>query len=371
MKLKSMPGSAARVCWMFTLIAGALRAAEPQKLPADDVTSGKYFKNIKVFQKLPSTQLMGAMNFMTAALGTRCEHCHVTTEKGRWPMEKDDKPAKRRAREMIAMVRTINSSNFGGKQRVTCATCHHGQVHPSDAPPLRAEDFAPPAASDSVAGLPTVEAVFEKYLAAAGGREALSRITTRQFRGVAGDQGERVPFEVRQKAPNSWLVTSTFGNGETLRRGYDGKIGWDLGTDEGGPMGEDELVQVRRKAVFSFPLDLKNQLATVAVTGSEIIGGRKAYSLAGVAKDGYRETLDFDAETGLLVRRKTIIDTPLGPIPDQTDYRDYRRTGEEMFPFTLVRVGPNFRETQTFSDVRQNLPVDDAIFAMPKMPERH
>jgi len=31
-------------------------------------------------------------------------------------------------------------------------------------------------------------------------------------------------------------------------------------------------------------------------------------------------------------------------------------------------VGPNFRETQSDSEVRQNVPVDDAVFAMPKMP---
>ena len=90
--------------------------------------------------------------------------------------------------------------------------------------------------------------------------------------------------------------------------------------------------------------------------------------LAGRANDGNRETLCFDAETGLLVRRTAFIETPLGPIPDQTDLLDYREVGGEKFPFTLLRVGPNFRETQTYSEVRQNVPVDDAVFAMLKMP---
>jgi hypothetical protein len=359
---------AAVVLGAAVLVAGSLRG-DDRKGPAKDIPAEKYFKNIQAFRGLPSTDLMGAMSYMAAALGTRCEHCHVTTEKGNWPMEKDDKAAKRRAREMIAMVKSINASNFDGKLRVTCATCHHGQTTPPDAPPLRVDDS--PTTGDPAAGaaaLPSVDAVFAKYLAAAGGREALSRITTREIRGTAASGGERFAFELRQKAPNKSLVVTTFANGETLSRGYDGEIGWDRGAHEGGRMGEDELVQMRRRAVFSLPLDLRNRYATLAVTGREMVAGREAVIVAGRAMDGNRERLDFDAESGLLVRRTTIVDTVLGPIPDQTDLLDYREIGGEEFPFTLLRVGPNFRETQSYSEVRQNVPVDDAVFTMPKMP---
>ena len=368
MMRRSMPIWAARVA--TGLLVGVVPLwAEGHKEPSPDVPAEKYFKNIQAFRGLPSTDLMGAMSYMAAALGTQCEHCHVTTEKGNWPMEKDDKAAKRQAREMIAMVKAINASNFGGKKRVTCATCHHGQTTPPDAPPLRADDVPPSGASAAArAALPSIDEVFAKYLAAAGGRETLSRITTREIRGIAAAGGERFAFEVRQKAPNKSLVVTTFANGETLSRGYDGEIGWDRAAREGGRMGEDELVQARRRAVFSLPLDLRNQYATLAVTGRETVAGREAVVLAGRAKDGNRETLDFDAESGLLVRRTTIVDTVLGPMPDQTDFLDYREVGGEKFPFTLLRVGPNFRETQSFSEVRQNVPVDDAVFAMPKMP---
>jgi hypothetical protein len=357
---------AAAVCGAALLVAGSLRAEGP-KGPAKDVPAENYFKNIQAFRGLPSTDLMGAMSFMAAALGARCEHCHVTAEKGNWPMEKDDKAAKRRAREMIAMVKAINASNFNGKALVTCATCHHGQTKPPEAPPLLTEAAASSAAPSS-APLPTVEIVFTRYLAAAGGREALSRITTREIKGTASSGGERFAFELRQKAPNMSLVVTTFANGETLSRGYDGKNGWDRAAHEGGAMGEDELIFVRRRAVFSLPLRLRDQYATLAVTGRETIAGHDAVVVAGRANDGNRETLDFDTETGLLVRRTMIIDTPLGPIPDQTDFEDYRDVAGEKFPFTVRRVGPNFRETQSYTEVRQNVPIDDAVFAMPKMP---
>jgi hypothetical protein len=366
MNLGSRIASRAAFVMAGLLIAGVSVAAESRKDPADDVPSEKYYKNIQSFQGLPSTQLMSAMNFMASALGTRCEHCHVTTVTGNWPMEKDDKPAKRRAREMIAMMRAINASNFNGKLRVTCATCHHGQLKPAEAPPLQAEISSLPV--PNAGALPSVDAVFEKYISAAGGRERLEKITTRSLRGAATGGGERVSFDVTQKAPNKYLVTSMLKGGDKLSRAYDGKVGWDRGTHEGGEMGEDELVPFRRKALFSMPLSLQNDFSTLAVTGYEIVGGRDALILSGRARDGMRETLDFDAQNGLLVRRTTIIDTVLGPTPDETDFQDYREVGGERLPLTVVRVGPNFRETQSYTDVRQNVPVDDAVFAEKKRP---
>ena len=121
---------------------------------------------------------------------------------------------------------------------------------------------------------------------------------------------------------------------------------------------------------FRFPLDLKSQYATLAVTGRETVGNREAVVVSGRANDGNRETLDFDAETGLLIRRTMVIDTPLGPIPDQTDYEDYRDVAHGRFPFRLIRVGPNFREVQDYTEVRENDPIDDSVFAMPRMPEK-
>src|SRR6476469_1868413 len=66
--------------------------------PAEQV-----YKNIQVFKGLPSSQLLGAMNFMAGSLGVGCNHCHVVNQ-----FAKDDKPTKQTARRMILMMRKIN-----------------------------------------------------------------------------------------------------------------------------------------------------------------------------------------------------------------------------------------------------------------------
>jgi len=105
---------------------------------AETKTAEQQFKNIQVFKGVPAAQIDATMDVMAGALGVGCEHCHVKADKPGvpWPMEKDDKQAKRTARKMVTMMEKINHDFFGGEQAVTCATCHNGRAEPRTIPPL-------------------------------------------------------------------------------------------------------------------------------------------------------------------------------------------------------------------------------------------
>lgn len=94
-----------------------------------DKPAEQVYKNIQLFKGLPAPRLMGAMKALTVLLGVDCSHCHVVGQ-----FEKDDKPAKQTARNMFKMMENINNEYFGGKDRITCWTCHHGQPQPASDP---------------------------------------------------------------------------------------------------------------------------------------------------------------------------------------------------------------------------------------------
>ena len=76
----------------------------------------------------------------------------------------------------------------------------------------------------------------------------------------------------------------------------------------------------------------------------------------------------FDRETGLLLRKQTLTDTVLNPIPEQIDFEDYRDVDGVKLPF-LVRVSnidTYYSYTRKVAEVRHNVPVDDKIFDMPQ-----
>ena len=96
--------------------------------------AAEVFKNIQILKAIPAGRLLKVMEIGYArSLGVTCEHCHVP---GDW--EKDDKPTKQIARDMVGMANTINSELLkniknlkGPNSIVNCTTCHRGQVKPA------------------------------------------------------------------------------------------------------------------------------------------------------------------------------------------------------------------------------------------------
>ncbi len=73
--------------------------------------------------------------------GEGCLHCHVgslDTDRSQWDYASDAKPAKAKARVMLAMMLEINKTHLAQldersqpRQEVTCYTCHRGRLNPA------------------------------------------------------------------------------------------------------------------------------------------------------------------------------------------------------------------------------------------------
>jgi hypothetical protein len=69
--------------------------------------------------------------------------------------------------------------------------------------------------------------------------------------------------------------------------------------------------------------------------------------------------------SGLLLRRQILTLAPVGEVPQQTDFDDYRDVGRTKFPF-FVRVSlmdPWNSATRRYTDVQLGPTVDDKVFS--------
>jgi tetratricopeptide (TPR) repeat protein len=120
-------------------IAVGLALARPTiafaQWPPDSIT------NLQVLpEDIAFRRLVDIMSGFTRALGVRCSFCHVGEEGtplSRYDFASDDKPTKRKAREMLRMVRAINTQFLAGLEDrlappidVRCVTCHGGVRQP-------------------------------------------------------------------------------------------------------------------------------------------------------------------------------------------------------------------------------------------------
>jgi photosynthetic reaction center cytochrome c subunit len=374
-----------------------LELPAPSQTPAatavpQEKTLGQTGKNIQVLKDLPESQLGTVMNFVAASLGKRCDYCHVNKGGNNWVWESDDKPEKQTAREMMKMVMGINKTTFKGNTEVSCYTCHRGRTSPMGIislpvptpsprprPPATATPAAlgaPPATGQPAASpaptpaMPTADQVLAKYTEAIGGPAAIDKMKTRVMKGTyTGFNGMALPFEVYQKAPDKFYINVTTQQG-TIERAFDGKIAW-----EKSPRGINELTNPildNLKSVFLFFLNikLKEQFAQMRLGGKDKIGDRDVLIVAGRNTENRRERLFFDAETGLLLRRITYLETPIGVIPEQIDFEDYRDVDGVKLPFTVrvLSVEPGFVSTRKYDEIKISVPVEDTKFNMPPKP---
>lgn len=87
---------------------------------------GQHFKNIQVLKDLPTSALHPLMGTFQEALGVTCEYCHTQTA-----YDSDEKPPKKVARDMISLTETLNRERFAGRAKITCFTCHRGNLVPA------------------------------------------------------------------------------------------------------------------------------------------------------------------------------------------------------------------------------------------------
>jgi outer membrane lipoprotein-sorting protein len=346
---------------LFAPIALAQHALDGPSV--ESKTAGQVYKNINQLKGTPAEQLMPAMQVIASSLGVECSFCHVTGKP-----ELDDKPQKKTAREMMAMVASINQGSFAGRQQVSCYSCHHGSADPASVPPVLESDASArgeTSAASTVGSAPTADDVIQKYVSAIGGADAIRRITSRVEKGsiLVGDS--QTPIEVLTKAPNKRVTITNSGNSESFTA-FDGNAGW-MGST-GRPAREMSPAESGASALdaeFAIALRLKEIFPEIRRAHSEQIGAAMCDVLIGTAPGRPPVRLYFDQSSGLLVRMVRYAETPVGRNPTQIDYADYRDADGVKIPFrwTLSRV--NGRFTIQIAEVKSNVPLDDSKFAKP------
>jgi hypothetical protein len=256
---------------------------------------------------------------------------------------------------------------------------------PSKAPATVMSGPAPaPKPAVSAAPLPSMEDVFSKYEEALGGKAAVGKIASLSFKGTvdmlvppppappgvppAPPAMGTVPAEHDVKAPKG-VISVTFPGRPTVSMGFDGTIGW-----HNTPIREDTGDELRMLVELGekFPgLEFREDHTGVQVDAMEKIGDRDTYRVVGARKDGFPviDRLNFDAQTGLLVRTYTTMQSVIGSFPEDTFYEDYRDVSGVKVPFTERVVSAEGNRTYKWAQIDANAPVEDAKFAKPTPPK--
>ena len=349
------------IAGVVLLVGVASRAQEKPQ------TSDQVFKNVQVLKGIPVDDFMDTMGLMSAAVGYDCSECHIGagTERVNWAADNGKKII---ARKMVTMVANINRDNFQGRQVVTCWSCHHGRDKPSTTPAMEVV-YGPGStemddALTQMPGQPPADEIIDKYLNAIGGAQKLAALKSYIATGTSvgfGGFGGGGQVHIYAKYPNQRTMLIQFaketGRGDEVRA-YNGHTGWMMtplavltdyqlsGVELDGALVDAEMgfpgqiKQVLSNLRVSLPTTISDLPApssqSTTVTESKVGLGqdRPVNVVQGTGPRGMLVTMYFDQQSGLLLRVVRYGKTPIGRVPTQIDYSDYRDVGGIKMPFT-------------------------------------
>ena len=222
--------------------------------------------------------------------------------------------------------------------------------------------------------MPAADQVLDKYIEALGGADRLRSITSFIATGTAvgyGELGGTAEFSVFAKAPNQRTTLITYK--EHPERGFstwvfDGTTGW-IKTPRAllreYELHGGELDGARFEAQVAFPAQIKQALTGWRGAARQSIGDRDFSVVQGNGPRGFLATLYFDPRTNLLARLVRYTPSPIGRLPTQVDFADYRDVAGVKFPFELKFTWLDGRYTAKLNEVKTNVPIDAARFGKP------
>jgi hypothetical protein len=358
-------------CLLGVVTAGSQTppAQNPQASPQ---MVEEVFKNVALLRGIPVDTFFETMGMFASSMGDDCTFCHAKEAAFKKELFAQPTPLIMRARQMIAMVNGLNKTYFAGQPRVSCYTCHRGSSAPVVSPNL-AIQYGAPIDDPNVMDFPpdtrmSADQVFDRYIAALGGAESVAKLSSFVAKGTyAGfdTATAEVPAEIFASAPNRRTMIVHMFNGDSFRV-FDGSNGWLAGPDSPTPLltlSAGNLERARTEAILAFPAGIKQAFSQWRV-GRTSIEDQDVQVLQGTSAGQLPANLYFD-KAGLLVRLVRWTATPLGPVPTQIDYSDYRPVAGVRMPFHWTVSQTYMQMTVQLSEVQPNAPIDASRFVRP------
>lgn len=249
------------------------------------------------------------------------------------------------------------------------AFAQSNQQKPATGQPAAKPADTKPADAKPAEPMPTVDEILNKYVQALGGKAAIEKNKTQVAKGTleVETQGISAPLELYTAAPNKSLLVANIPGYGIVQEGYNGTVAWRQDPAAGiSEKSGGELAAVKRNSDFYRVIRLKEAYSKMTVKGKEKVGQSEAYLIEAVPSEGSPEKMYFDTQSGLLLRTDVEADTPLGKLPFEIYFENYKEIDGVKAPFTVRRVSPATGNINIkLDEIKHNVTIDDAKFNKP------
>jgi len=185
----------------------------------------------------------------------------------------------------------------------------------------------------------TAAKVFENYINAIGGKEAVEKVNSlKTVMSAESPNGKIVAVDLIQK-PSNFMSTLAMNGNVVIRQVFNGEKGIIEVMGKFEPM-DEEMVKSLRENVEIFPeLNYLDRGFTANLVGVETVNDIKAYRIDVISPSGEKVTKYYQTENGLLIRELEQQEQDGQTATIITDYGEYKSVNGVMIPHTQTVTG--------------------------------
>jgi predicted Zn-dependent peptidase len=218
-----------------------------------------------------------------------------------------------------------------------------------DANPVDKPDFSKKAAPDM-----TAEKVFDQYIQAVGGKDAVNDVESVYMIAQAQMQGQTLDLETKVTSSGKSMNQISMAGNVMQKQIFNGAEGFVVARGQKIPFTEEQVIAAKKEA-HPFP-ELKAQDATVE--GIESVDGEDAY----VVKMDKNKTNYYSVESGLKLKQVQMVEQGPQTMTIPIVYDNYKEVQGVKFPFSLSQsMGAMTLDFQV-TDIKVNEGISDADF---------
>ncbi|MEQ8767909.1 MAG: PQQ-binding-like beta-propeller repeat protein [Planctomycetota bacterium] len=235
-----------------------------------------------------------------------------------------------------------------------------------------AEEAVPaePEPTELPADAPSAEKLFERHVAAIGGEKQIrehSKIHMKLTFEMASI-GLKGTVERWSMAPDRLLTISDIPGVGEIRQGYDGEVGWMTGDMVGVQVLQGDLLgSVQSEADLFADLEYAERFESMKTVSRGDFQGFDCWGVEAVDGNGKKQTIYFEAETGLRRGTDAITATLGGPMRTINIFESYREVdGFRLVEKTKVLIpAQNMSQSSSLDELTFG-GFDESVFELPK-----
>ena len=217
--------------------------------------------------------------------------------------------------------------------------------------------------------LPTPDAVIEKMITAAGGKEAMAKVTSRYAKGELEfmGQGMTATFERWNAGKNQLREVVEIAQLGTMEQGVLGEHAWAVNPFQGASLqdGAEKELSIRGSRLHPL-LHVKHDYAEMKTTGRESINGKSCVVLEMTTPEKQVETWFVDEESWHRIRTTMTMESPMtGKIKVTTTESNFKEIDGLMFAHNILMDQGIQKIAVRMTEVTQNLSIPAEKFQLP------